>query len=270
MKRFLIIMLALSACFCLSSCMGESEKVSLAAKNGTVSAQITQKYADELGFDVEYYKDSPLMYQAVMNGTNVACYEDRNVIGWAIRNDGLALKTVGEIENPSYYSLAVKKGTNADLIAMFNAGLANIKSSGEYDAILAKYGFGDTNFKYPVLDRVESGITPDKKYVIYSDNAFPPFEFLDPQTKTYIGIDMDLLAAVAKDQGFEYEIHNYGFEEAISALKSGKADAVIAGMSAKEERKHDFDFSDGYFEDGQILVVPIDSDIKSIYDLKQN
>ena len=138
------------------------------------------------------------------------------------------------------------------------------------DAILAKYGFGDTNFKYPVLDRVESGITPDKKYVIYSDNAFPPFEFLDPQTKTYIGIDMDLLAAVAKDQGFEYEIHNYGFEEAISALKSGKADAVIAGMSAKEERKHDFDFSDGYFEDGQILVVPIDSDIKSVYDLKQN
>lgn len=269
MKKILTIVLALSALLGLTSCVSNDSKPTLAAKNGTISAQITQKYAKELELDVEYYKDSPLMYQAVMNGTNAACYEDRNVIIWAIRNDGLALKTVGEIENPSEYSLAVKKGTNSDLLAMFNAGLANIKASGEYDAILAKYGFDDTNFKDDSIKRVESGITPEKKYIIYSDSAFAPFEFLDAETKKYIGIDLDLIAAIAKDQGFEYEVHNEGFEEAVSAVKSGKADAVIAGMSADEKRKQDFDFSDGYFEDGQILVVPIGSDIESIYDLKQ-
>lgn len=31
------------------------------------------------------------------------------------------------------------KGKNSELIEMFNAGLANIRESGEYDEIVAKY-----------------------------------------------------------------------------------------------------------------------------------
>ena len=52
----------------------------------------------------------------------------------------MSLKTVGEIVNPSEYGFAVKKGTNAELIEKFNAGLKNIKANGKYDEILAKYG----------------------------------------------------------------------------------------------------------------------------------
>ncbi len=80
------------------------------------------------------------MYTAVMNGNNAACFEDRSVIGWAIKTENLALTTVGDLINPGGYGFAVKKGSNADLLAKFNAGLANIKKSGKYDEILAKYG----------------------------------------------------------------------------------------------------------------------------------
>lgn len=114
----------------------------VAAKTSTMSAELTEKYAEEIGFEVAYYEDSPTMYTAVINGTNVACFEDRSVVEWAIESEGLELKTVGEIENPAFYGFAVQKGVNSELIELFNAGLASIKENGKYDEILAKYGYG--------------------------------------------------------------------------------------------------------------------------------
>lgn len=107
-----------------------------------------------------------------------------------------------------------------------------------------------------------------KSYVIYSDNSFAPFEFLDEATNTYIGVDMDILAAVAEDQGFTYEMHNEGFDASMGAVQSGQADAMIAGMTINDVRKETYDFSDGYFQDGSILVVAEGNDaIKSEADL---
>ena len=112
------------------------------------------------------------------------------------------------------------------------------------------------------------GAASNKTYVIYSDNAFPPYEFLDQSTNTYVGIDMDILAAVAKDQGFQDEVKNEGFDASMGAVQAGQADAMIAGMTITDERRETFDFSEPYFEDGQILVVKKDSDAKDLSDLK--
>ena len=106
-----------------------------------------------------------------------------------------------------------------------------------------------------------------KVYKIVSDNAFPPFEYLDAETNKYVGVDMDILAAIAADQGFEYTMENVGFDAALGQVQAGQADAVIAGMTIKPERAEIFDFSEGYFMDGQIMVVAADSDIDSIDDL---
>lgn len=108
----------------------------------------------------------------------------------------------------------------------------------------------------------------DKTYVIYSDNAFAPFEFLDTASGAYIGVDMDILAAVAADQGFAYEVKNEGFDPAMAAVQAGQADGMIAGMTITEKRMETFDFSDGYFEDGQIMVVAKDSAIATLEDLR--
>ena len=268
MKKILALVLALALAVCaFAGCGKKDSKVTLAAKTSTMSAKLTEKYAKEYGFEVSYYEDSPTMYQAVINGANAACYEDRSVIGWAIKEEGLALKTVGDIEDPASYGFAVKKGSNPELIKMFNAGLANIKASGEYDEILKKYGYGEKTYKDENAKRVESGVTPSKTYIIYSDNAFAPFEFFDSEKNAYTGVDMDILAAIAKDQGFKYEMKNEGFDASMGAVQSGQADGMIAGMTITDERKQTFDFSDGYFEDGQILVVAKDSKITSIADL---
>ena len=91
-------------------------------------------------------------------------------------------------------------------------------------------------------------------YVIYSDNAFAPFEFLGDNDK-YVGIDMDILAAVAEDQGFTYEMHNVGFDAAMGAVQSGQADAMIAGMTITDERKENMGISEPYMQNKQVLVV---------------
>lgn len=106
-----------------------------------------------------------------------------------------------------------------------------------------------------------------KTYIIYSDNAFAPFEYLDDESGEYVGVDMDIMAAIAEDQGIAYEMKNEGFDASMGAVQAGQADAMIAGMTITDERKESFDFSDAYFSDGQVLVVSADSDIKGFEDL---
>lgn len=103
-------------------------------------------------------------------------------------------------------------------------------------------------------------------YVIGTDTTFAPFEFTDA-SGDLVGIDMDLLRAIAKDQGFEVEIRQLGFDAAVQALQANQVDAVMAGMSITDERKQTFDFSDPYFTSGIQLGVLESSDIQSLDDL---
>ena len=50
-----------------------------------------------------------------------------------------------------------------------------------------------------------------KKWVIATDTVFRPFEFTDANGN-FVGIDVDILAAVAEDQGFEYELNSLGWD----------------------------------------------------------
>ncbi|WP_232006280.1 amino acid ABC transporter substrate-binding protein/permease [Mycobacterium sp. 852013-50091_SCH5140682] len=105
-------------------------------------------------------------------------------------------------------------------------------------------------------------------YVIATDTTFAPFEFQDAQGKL-VGIDMDLMREIAKDQGFTVDIKPLGFDAALQAVQANQAAGVIAGMSITDERKKVFDFSDPYFESGvQMAVLKTNDDIKSYSDLR--
>lgn len=106
-----------------------------------------------------------------------------------------------------------------------------------------------------------------KKYVIATDTVFAPFEFTD-ESGAFVGIDVDILDAIAKDQGFDYELQSLGFDAALVAVQSGQADGVIAGMSITDERKETFDFSDPYYDADVTMAVAAGSSIKSYDDLK--
>ena len=105
-------------------------------------------------------------------------------------------------------------------------------------------------------------------YVIATDKGFSPFEFED-EKGNIVGIDMDILAAVAEDQGFTYDLHYIGWDAAIAECQAGQADGMIAGASITDERKENgWIFSDGYYDATQGMAVKSDSNIQTLDDLK--
>lgn len=108
----------------------------------------------------------------------------------------------------------------------------------------------------------------NKVYKVGTDLTFAPFEFQDNNGE-YVGIDIDLLNAIAKNQNFTVDLKPLGFNSSVQAVQSGQVSAMIAGMSVTEERKKSFDFSDSYFTGGISMAVRgDDTEIKSYDDLK--
>jgi polar amino acid transport system substrate-binding protein len=106
-------------------------------------------------------------------------------------------------------------------------------------------------------------------YTIATDTTFAPFEFQDREGN-YAGIDIDILAAIAEDQGFRYELKPLGFSAAVAALESNQADGVIAGMSITAERQLKYDFSQPYYDSGVVMAIKADNyDINSYNDLAE-
>ncbi len=112
----------------------------VAVKTGTQGAAYAESLKDEYGFDITYFEDSPTMYQAVLGGQTVACFEDTPIMAASIKEGDLALKILEDTANEGApYGFAIFNPDNQELIDMFNAGLANIKENGKYDEIIAKY-----------------------------------------------------------------------------------------------------------------------------------
>lgn len=109
--------------------------------------------------------------------------------------------------------------------------------------------------------------TEGKTWVIATDTVFKPFEYTN-ENNEFVGIDVDILAAIAEDQGFEYELQSLGWDAAVAAVQAGQADGIIAGATIKQERiDSGWIFSDGYYDATQTFVVAADSDIASFEDL---
>lgn len=108
----------------------------------------------------------------------------------------------------------------------------------------------------------------EKVWIIATDTVFRPFEFTD-ENGDFVGIDVDVVAAIAEDQGFQYELQSLGWDAAVAAVQAGQADGLIAGATIKQERiDSGWIFSDGYYDATQTFVLPEGSDIKSFEDLE--
>jgi polar amino acid transport system substrate-binding protein len=102
---------------------------------------------------------------------------------------------------------------------------------------------------------------------VCSDTPYKPFDVLEGDT--YTGFDGDLVNAIAKGLGEKVQAQDAGFDSLRSglALNSEQCDMVASAMTITDERKQKLDFSDGYYDSEQSLMVPNSSDIASIKDL---
>lgn len=93
-----------------------------------------------------------------------------------------------------------------------------------------------------------------RSFTVASDASFPPMEFVD-ENKALTGFDIDLINAIAADQGFTVEIQNTAWDGIFAGLEAGQYDAIISSVTVTEERKAAMDFSDPYFNANQAIVV---------------
>ncbi|MCU7557335.1 ABC transporter permease subunit [Macrococcus capreoli] len=86
---------------------------------------------------------------------------------------------------------------------------------------------------------------------------YAPYEFEKSANgkREYAGIDIELSKKLAKDLGVELKIVNMQFDSLLGALKTGKIDVIISGMSPTPERKKEVDFSDYYMNVEQRMII---------------
>lgn len=107
-----------------------------------------------------------------------------------------------------------------------------------------------------------------KKWIVATDTVFRPFEYTNEKNE-FVGIDVDILASIAEDQGFDYTLQSLGWDAGVAAVQVGQADALIAGATIKQERiDSGWIFSDGYYNATQTFVVAANSNIASYEDLR--
>lgn len=96
--------------------------------------------------------------------------------------------------------------------------------------------------------------------------AFPPFEMRD-ENDQLIGFDVDLMKELGAIMGYEIEFIDVPWEGIFAGLGT-TYDVVCSGVTIKEERKNSMEFTDPYYEAGQVIIVRQDYDeIQSEKDL---
>lgn len=105
----------------------------------------------------------------------------------------------------------------------------------------------------------------DDTLKVVTEATFKPFEFTEDGSDEIQGFDVDMMNAIAADQGLKIEFSNLEFDSLIPALNSNQGDIVCAGMNKLAgDRAEKADFGDTYFESDLMLLVKKDSDIIDI------
>ncbi|AUG74191.1 ABC transporter permease subunit [Staphylococcus aureus] len=91
-----------------------------------------------------------------------------------------------------------------------------------------------------------------------ADYAPMEFEHTVNGKTEYAGVDIDLAKKIAKDNNLKLKIVNMSFDSLLGALKTGKIDIIISGMTSTPERKKQVDFSDSYMMTKNNMLVKKD------------
>lgn len=88
---------------------------------------------------------------------------------------------------------------------------------------------------------------------IATETSYRPFSFVGTDGKPQ-GFEIDLANALCDQMALTCDITAQEWDALIIGLNNQQYDAVMAGMSATDERKQVIDFSDGYFDNALVLV----------------
>lgn len=93
------------------------------------------------------------------------------------------------------------------------------------------------------------------------EGAYPPFSSVDAGGSLQ-GFDVDIAKALCAQMKAKCELVKIDWDGLIPSLVNEKIDAIIASMSATDERKQSIDFTDKYYSNNGQLVMKKDEAAK--------
>ena len=97
------------------------------------------------------------------------------------------------------------------------------------------------------------------------DLDYPPYSYLDDNGNIG-GFDVEMCQAVCDYLGWEYVAVPFNWDAKDMELNSGAADCIWSGFTI-EGREDSYAWSVAYSDNSQMILVPNDSDIKTLEDL---
>lgn len=131
-------------------------------------------------------------------------------------------------------------------------------------AVIALAGLGacaKSNDSASTTTAAKGGTTPvaliqEGTLTVCSDIPYKPFEFPDDADPTkFQGYDVDTVQAIAEANGWQTRWIVTPFDGIIAALNAGNCDVIASAMTITDERKEQVEFTNGYFDSEQSLLV---------------
>ena len=167
----------------------------------------------------------------------------------------------------------------------FNAALTAMRADGTLQKLQDKWfpkgkpviadsqiGSGAYGTPTPAAGTPSSAL-PDlggKEVSVAIENAYIPFNYIRLDNGKAEGWDYDALAAICKALNCKPVFKEIGWDSMITAVSQGQFDLAADGITITDERAKVVDFSDGYINVDQRVMVGNDSKITSANDFTTN
>ena len=143
---------------------------------------------------------------------------------------------------------------DSELIEPFNMALADMREDGSLAAINAKW-FGGEDEEDMMLPDLDGRVV-----TIAVENAYMPFNVIDEETGEAVGWDYDTLGAICEMLNCVPEYVETSWEGMIVAVSNGEYDMAADGITITEERAKIVDYSIGYIDLSQKMMVRVGED----------
>ena len=99
-----------------------------------------------------------------------------------------------------------------------------------------------------------------REIVIVTENAYPPLQFMDPKSGEAIGWEYDAVAELAERLNFVPVYENASWDAMIPAVSAGQFDMGMTGITIRDDRLEQVDFSVPYMRSEMFMLVRADED----------
>ena len=93
-----------------------------------------------------------------------------------------------------------------------------------------------------------------REIVVVTENAYPPLQFLDASGAA-IGWEYDAMAEIAKRLNASIKYENISWDAMIPAVSEGQFDLGMTGITIRDDRKEQVDFSESYMTSEMVMMV---------------